>query len=246
MSGHSKWASIKHKKASVDAKRGKIFTKIIKEITVAARVGGGDINGNPRLRSAVLSAKAVNMPQDNIQRAIKKGTGELPGTTYEEVTYEGFGVGGVAIIVDVMTDNKNRTIAEIRSIFGKNGGNIGETGCVGWMFSKKGIIVVDKKECDEDQLMAIALDAGADDLKTEEDNFEILTYLESFEAVKEALEKNKIPTLSAEVTMHPQNTVKVEGKQAQQILKLMEALDDHDDVQNCYSNFDIPDEEIQH
>lgn len=246
MSGHSKWASIKHKKASVDAKRGKIFTKIIKEITVAARVGGGDINGNPRLRSAVLSAKAVNMPQDNIQRAIKKGTGELPGTTYEEVTYEGFGAGGVAIIVDVMTDNKNRTIAEIRSIFGKNGGNIGETGCVGWMFSKKGIIVVDKKECDEDQLMAIALDAGADDLKTEEDNFEILTSLESFEAVKEALEKNKIPALSAAVTMHPQNTVKVEGKQAQQILKLMEALDDHDDVQNCYSNFDIPDEEIQH
>lgn len=243
MSGHSKWASIKHKKASVDAKRGKIFTKIIKEITVAARVGGGDINGNPRLRSAVLSAKAVNMPQDNIQRAIKKGTGELPGTTYEEVTYEGFGVGGVAIIVDVMTDNKNRTIAEIRSLFGKNGGNIGETGCVGWMFSKKGVIVVDKKACEEDQLMGIALDAGADDLKTE-DNFEILTSLESFEAVKEALEKNNIPTLSAEITMHPQNTIKVEGKQAQQILKLMEALDDHDDVQNCYSNFDIPDEEM--
>lgn len=243
MSGHSKWASIKHKKASVDAKRGKIFTKIIREITVAARVGGGDINGNPRLRAAVLSAKGVNMPQENIQRAIKKGTGELPGTIYEEITYEGFGAGGVAIIVDVMTDNKNRTIAEIRSLFGKNGGHIGETGCVGWMFSKKGIIAVEKSVCDEDTLMGVVLDAGADDLKVEE-NFEIITSVDSFEAVKEALEKNNIQTTSAEITMLPQNIVKVEAKQAQQILKLMDALDDHDDVQNCYANLDIPDEEI--
>jgi len=242
MSGHSKWSSIKHKKAAVDAKRGKIFTKIIREITVAAREGGGDIESNPRLRTAVASAKGVNMPQENIQRAIKKGTGELPGTSYEEITYEGFGPGGVAVMVEVMTDNKNRTVAEIRSIFAKNGGNMGEAGCVNWIFSKKGVLVVEKTACDEDRLMTIALDAGAEDIQTEE-NFEITTSPDAFESVKEALGKNNIPLLSAEITMAPQNTVNAEGKQAQQILKLMESLDDHDDVQNCYANVEISDED---
>lgn len=244
MSGHSKWSSIKHKKAVVDAKRGKIFTKIIREITVAARTGGGDPDSNPRLRTAMQSAKAVNMPQDNISRAIKKGTGELPGVSFEEVTYEGFGPEGVAILVDVLTDNKNRTIAEIRSIFGKNGGNIGETGCVGWIFTKKGTISIQKKACDEDQLMAVVLEAGADDLKIEED-YEVLTAPDTMEAVKEALDENNIAYESAEINMIPSTTVKLEGKAAQQILKLMESIDDHDDVQNCYANFEISEKEME-
>ncbi len=244
MSGHSKWSSIKHKKAATDSKRGKIFTKIIKEITVAARQGKGDVNSNPRLRTAVQSAKAMNMPQENIQRAIKKGTGELPGVSYEEITYEGYGAGGVAVIVEAMTDNKNRTVAEIRSLLGKNGGQMGETGCVGWMFHRKGIITVEKEASDEENLMSIVLDAGAEDFQTE-GNYEITTLPDDFEAVKEALEKNNIPCLSASITMVPQNTVQVEGKQATQVMKLMDALDDHDDVQNCYANFEISDEELQ-
>jgi len=244
MSGHSKWSSIKHKKAATDAKRGKVFTKLIREVTVAARTGGGDIQSNPRLRTAVQNAKAVNMPQDNIQRAIKKGTGELPGVSYEEVLYEGYGPGGVAILVEAVTDNRNRTVAEIRSLFGKNGGNLGESGSVGWIFSKKGIILVDRKACEEDPLLSIVLEAGAEDLKPEE-NYEIITPVESFEATKEGLERNAIPCLSAELTMVPQNTVAASPKQARQVLKLMEALDDHDDVQNCYANLEIPDEVLR-
>ena len=245
MSGHSKWASIKHKKAVVDAKRGKAFTKIIKEITVAARIGGGgDPASNPRLRTAIQSAKSVNMPQDNIQRAIKKGTGDLPGVHYEEHTYEGYGPAGIAIMVEVLSDNKNRTVAELRRIFSKNGGNLAETGCVNWMFHKKGLILVDSDKVDEEELMVIAIEAGADDIKTEEKTFEIISSPPVFEKVKDALEKNNITLNMAEITMIPETTIKVEGKQAQQAIKLMEDLEDHDDIQKSFANFDICDKDL--
>ncbi|NTW58805.1 MAG: YebC/PmpR family DNA-binding transcriptional regulator [Nitrospirae bacterium] len=243
MSGHSKWATTKHKKAATDAKRGKIFTKITKEITVAAKLGGGDPDGNPRLRTAVAKAKSVSMPAENIKRAIQKGTGELPGVSYEEVTYEGYGPNGVAIIVEVLTDNRNRTVSEIRNIFSKAGGNMGEAGCVSWMFHKKGYIVVARAKADEEKLMSLALDAGAEDMQTEDDNFVITTAQSDFEKVKKALEDAGIPLEVAEVTMVPQTYVKIDGeKVAGQMMRLMEAIEDNDDVQNVYANFDIPEE----
>ncbi len=244
MSGHSKWSSIKHKKAAVDAKRGKLFTKIIKEISVAARLGGGDQNSNPRLRTAVQNAKAANMPQDNILRAIKKGTGELPGVSYEEARFEGYGPGGVAILVDILTDNKNRSVADIRHIFSRNGGNLGEPGCVAWMFDKKGLILIEE-DIDEDVVMDAAIEAGAEDIIKEDDTFEITTETEKLESVKNALEKKGLTLSVAEVSMVPQSTIKLEGKTAQHILKLMDALEDHEDVQQAYANFDIPDEVMQ-
>ncbi len=243
MSGHSKWATTKHKKAAIDAKRGKIFTKIGKEITVAARLGGGDPDGNPRLRTAVVNAKSVSMPAENIKRAIQKGTGELPGVAYEEITYEGYGPNGVAIIIDVMTDNRNRTVAEIRHTMEKLGKGMGENGCVSWMFHKKGYIVVARTKADEEKLMGLALDAGAEDLQTEDDNFVITTPPNDFEKVKKALEDAGVPLEVAEVTMLPQTYVKLEKeKEAGQMLRLVEALEDNDDVQNVYANFDIPDD----
>jgi len=245
MSGHSKWSSIKHKKAAVDAKRGKVFTKIIKEITVAARMGGGDPGANPRLRTAMLNAKSVNMPSDNMDRAIKKGTGELPGTTYEEVSYEGYGLGGVAVMVDAMTDNKNRTVAEIRSIFTKAGGSLGENGCVAWMFDRAGIINVAKDAMDEDELMEIVLDAGAEDMILEDDVYEIKTPPEALHAVSSAIEARNVKLENAEITMTPQNTVSLGEEEAKKMLKLMNTLDDHDDVQKVYANFDIPDDILE-
>jgi YebC/PmpR family DNA-binding regulatory protein len=242
MSGHSKWSTIKHKKAAKDAKRGKIFTKLIKEITVAARMGGGDINANPRLRTAVLTARGSSMPSDNIERAIKKGTGELEGVTYEEIQYEGYGPGGVAIIAQVLTDNKNRTVSEIRRMFSKHGGNMGETGCVGWMFDKKGILTVDKSQIEEDRLMDIALDAGAEDVRDVGEVFEVIAPPEDFEKVKERLDREKIAVASAQVSLVPKNTVDVDAKNVEQVLKLSEELEDHDDVQNVAANFHIPDE----
>ena len=243
MSGHSKWATTKHKKAAIDAKRGKIFTKIGKEITVAARLGGGDPDGNPRLRTAVVNAKSVSMPAENIKRAIQKGTGELPGVAYEEITYEGYGPNGVAIIIEVMTDNRNRTVAEIRHTMEKLGKGMGENGCVSWMFHKKGYIVVARAKADEEKLMGLALDAGAEDLQTEDENFVITTPPNDFEKVKKALEDAGVPLEVAEVTMLPQTYVKLEGeKEAGQMLRLVEALEDNDDVQNVYANFDISDE----
>lgn len=242
MSGHSKWSTIKHKKAAKDAKRGKIFTKLIKEITVAARMGGGDINANPRLRTAVLTARSNSMPSENIDRAIKKGTGELEGVTYEEIQYEGYGPGGVAIIAQVLTDNKNRTVSEIRRMFAKHGGNMGETGCVGWMFDKKGILTVDKSQVDEDRLMDIALDAGAEDVRDEGEVFEVVTQPEDFEKVKERLDQEKIAIASGQVSLVPKNTVDVDAKNVEQVLKLSEELEDHDDVQNVAANFNIPNE----
>lgn len=244
MAGHSKWAQIKHKKAHTDAKRGKVFTKIVKEIAIAARLGGGDPNGNPRLRTAIEKAKEVNMPHDNIKRAIMKGTGELPGVSYEEIVYEGYGPAGVAMIIEVMTDNKNRTVPEIRHVMSKHGGSFGETGCVSWMFSKKGYILVNKSKAQEDAVMSAALDAGAEDMKNDpqEENFEVITTPEEFENVKTALEKSRIPMESSEITMLPKNYVVLDEKAADQMLRLMEALEDHDDVQNVYANFDIPDE----
>ncbi|MEK6682958.1 MAG: YebC/PmpR family DNA-binding transcriptional regulator [Nitrospirota bacterium] len=244
MSGHSKWATTKHKKSAIDAKRGKIFTKITKEITVAAKLGGGDMDGNPRLRTAIAKAKDANMPSDNIKKAIMKGTGELPGVSYEETTYEGYGPGGVAVLADIMTDNKNRTVAEVRKIFTRHGGNMGEAGCVAWMFSKKGYIVVERSKADEDSLMSIALDAGALDMKSDNSNFEIITEPKDLEKVKEALKQKNIEMTVAEATMVPQNYIKLEGKGAEQMLKLMDELEDHDDVQNVYANFDIPEEII--
>jgi YebC/PmpR family DNA-binding regulatory protein len=242
MSGHSKWASIKHKKAKVDAQRGRAFTKLIREITVAARTGGGDLTGNPRLRTAVLAAKAINMPADNIDRAIKKGTGELEGVNYEEIIYEGYGPGGVAVLAEVLTDNKNRTVGEIRKIFSRHGGNMGESGCVAFLFEKKGYIPVDAKKVDEEKLMSIALDAGAEDMQQEDGIFAITTAPRDCEKVREALAKAGIQPLSAEVTALPKSTVKLEGKHAEQMLKLMEELEEHDDVQHAYANFDIPEE----
>ncbi len=243
MSGHSKWANIKHKKGAEDARRGRIFTKIIKEIIVAARMGGGDPAANPRLRSALLSAKTNNVPKDNVERAIKKGTGELEGVQYEASNYEGYGPGGVAVLVESLSDNKNRTVSDIRHIFSKHGGNLGENGCVSWMFSKKGWIAVKKSDADEDTLMSVALDAGAEDIRDDDEkNFEIITLPEDFEAVKAALEKASIPLVDAEVTMLPQTYVSLKGKEAEQMFKLMEALDDSDDVQKVYTNADIPEE----
>lgn len=246
MSGHSKWSSIKHKKAATDARRGKLFTKLIKEISVAARMGGGDTDSNPRLRTAVQSAKSANMPQDNIQRAILKGTGELPGVTYEEARFEGYGPGGVAILVDILTDNKNRTVSEIRHCFSKNGGNLGEPGCVAWMFEKKGLIIIEDEKADEETIMEVALEAGADDMTYDDEyTFEITTSTEDFESVKAALEQKGLTLSMAEISMVPQNTIELKEKTAQQVLRLMDSLEDHDDVQNVYANFDIPDEVMQ-
>lgn len=241
MSGHSKWSSIKHKKAAVDARRGKAFTRVIKEITVAARMGGGDAAANPRLRMAVANAKAVNMPNDNVQRAIKKGTGELEGVTLEEVTYEGYGPGGVAVMVEILTDNKKRTVADIRSIFNKNNGNLGETNCVSWLFDKKGLIILEEVQIDEDELLGIVLDAGAEDLKRDGSVYEIITAPEDLESVRQAIETHSLAYASAEISMLPQTTVQLEGKPAQQMLRMMDALEDHDDIQKSFANFDIPD-----
>ncbi len=239
MSGHSKWSTIKRKKGALDAKRGKIFTKLIKEITVAARMGGGDPESNPRLRAAMAGAKAENMPKDNIERAIKKGTGELEGVQYEEIVYEGYGPGGVAILIEILTDNKNRSIADVRHIFSKHGGNLGENGCVSWMFDKKGLIVFSKDSVSEDDIMDIALEAGADDITESEKEFEVTTDPSNFIQVKEAFDKAGLSYLVAEIGMIPQNTVPLEGKDAEKMLKLMDALDDAEDVQNAYANFDI-------
>jgi len=245
MSGHSKWSSIKHKKAAKDAKRGKLFTKFIKEITVAARLGGGDINANPRLRTAVTTARENSMPNDNIDRAIKKGTGELEGVHYEEVNYEGYGPGGAAIMASVLTDNRNRTVSELRRIFEKHSGNMGAAGCVAWMFHKRGVLTVEKTAVDEERLMEVALDAGADDVTDSGEGFDVVTTPDSFEAVKAALQSASITCASAEVTMVPENTVSLTGKDAAQTVKLLEELDDHDDVQSVASNADIPQEELE-
>jgi YebC/PmpR family DNA-binding regulatory protein len=239
MSGHSKWATIKHKKGALDAKRGKIFTRLIKEITVAAKTGGGDPDGNPRLRSAILAAKAENMPQDNIKRAIQRGTGELEGANYEEISFEGYGPGGVAVIVDTLTDNRNRTVSEVRFAFSKNGGNLGETGSVRFMFSKKGVIAIEKTEAEEDQLMEIILEAGGEDLKDEGESWEILTDPHSYESVLNAVKAAKIPTVMSEVTMVASTYTKLEGSAANQMLRMLDVLEDLDDVQNVYSNFDM-------
>jgi YebC/PmpR family DNA-binding regulatory protein len=243
MSGHSKWSTIRHKKGAADAKRGKIFTKLIKEITIAARMGGGDPEGNARLRQAIMAAKTENMPKDNIERAIKKGTGELAGAaSYEEITYEGYGPGGVAVLVEVMTDNKNRTVAEIRHIFSKHGGNLGENGCVSWIFEKKGNIIFDKTAVDEDKLMELVLDAGGEDVKEQESEFEVITDPDSFEDVKTAIDEAGYKYILAEISMIPQTTVKLDEQKAAKMLKLMEKMEDNDDVQHAYANFDIPDE----
>ena len=242
MSGHSKWSTIKHKKAAKDAKKGKIFTKLIKEITVAARMGGGDINANPRLRAAVLTARGNSMPNENIERAIKKGTGELEGVTYEEIQYEGYGPGGAAIIAQVLTDNKNRTVSEIRRLFTKHGGNMGETGCVSWMFDNKGLIAIEKSQIDEERLMGIVLEAGAEDVREEDEIFEVVTSPEAFAAVKDSLDREKIAVASAQVTLMPKSTVDIDAKHVEQILKLTEELEDHDDVQSVSANFNIPTE----
>jgi YebC/PmpR family DNA-binding regulatory protein len=246
MSGHSKWSTIKHKKGAADAKRGKIFTRLIKEMTVAARLGGGDVEGNPRLRAAVVEAKAANMPKDNIERAIKRGTGEIEGAQYEEMLYEGYGPGGVAVLVEALTDNGNRTTPEIRRIFEKNGGNLGTPGSVKFQFDKKGYFAVEKGAVGEDKLMEVALEAGADDLQTDDaDVFEIYTAPEAFEAVRQALETNKIATVEAKLDMIPSTLVAVDETKAKAILRLLEMLDDHDDSQNVYSNFDIPAEMME-
>ena len=242
MSGHSKWSTIKHKKGATDAKRGKIFTKVIKEITVAARIGGGDVDGNPRLRLAVQKAKEVNMPQENVTRAIKKGTGELEGVQYQEISYEGYGPGGVAIFMEVMTDNKNRTIGELRAALDKNGGNMGENGCVAWIFEKKGIITIMISEKDEEELLELVMDVGGDDLQTVDDYYEITTSVESFESVRKAIENSGLKVQSAQLTRIPQNTVNVEEKNCKSLIRLMDMLEDHDDIQKVYSNFDITDE----
>jgi YebC/PmpR family DNA-binding regulatory protein len=245
MSGHSKWSSIKHRKAAVDAKRGKLFAKLIKEITVAARIGGADTQVNSRLRSAVLAAKSKNVPNDTIDKAILRGTGELDGVDYEEILYEGYGPGGVAIIIDVLTDNRNRAIADVRHILTRHGGSMGERGCVSWLFDKRGWMIIEKGSIDEDELFMIVLDSGADDLTVQADNLEIITSLETFEAVREAVEASGATILEAELTMLPQNTVKSEGKEAAQMLRLMEALEDSDDVQKVYANFDIADDILE-
>ena len=243
MSGHSKWSSIRHKKAAVDARRGKIFSKLIKEITVSARMGGGgDPATNPRLRTAIQAAKNENMPKENIDRAIKKGAGELEGVQYDESKYEGYGPGGAAILVESLTDNKNRAVADIRHIFSKGGGSLGESGCVAWMFDKKGYFTIKKSAAGEEALMEIALETGADDVREDNGNFEIITPPEDFESVKAAIDAASIPYVVAEITMFPQSTVNLEGKNAEQMVKLMENLEDCEDVQKVYTNADIPDE----
>ncbi len=245
MSGHSKWSSIKHKKAVKDARRGKLYTKLIKEITVAARIGGGDINANPRLRTAVLTAKGASMPNENIDRAIKKGTGELEGVSYEEVLYEGYGPGGAAIMVAVLTDNKNRTVSEMRRLFTRNGGNMGESGCVAWMFEKKGLITVDKGQIGEDRLITLVLDGGAEDVNEEDGLYEVVTKPEDFEKVRELLHQENVAMATAQITMVPKSTVALDEKHAEQALKLTEELEDHDDVQSVSANYDIPVEFIE-
>ncbi len=244
MSGHSKWSSIKHKKSKLDDKRGKVFTKLIKEITTAARFSGGDESANPRLRQAIITAKSLNMPLSNIERAIKKGTGELPGVTYEEGTYEGYGPGGVAILIDVLTDNKNRSVSEIRYVLGKHNGSLAESGAVSYLFDKKGQIFIEEFKDGEDALMEIALDAGADDMVEDDGSFEIFTAQTDFESVRHALQEKNIPIANAEIALVPQTLVKVEGKNAETVLKLMDAIEDLDDVQNVYSNFDIEPSQI--
>jgi len=241
MSGHSKWATIKHKKGAIDAKRGQLFTKLIKEISIAAK-GGGNADTNPRLRTAIQKAKDSNMPTDNIDRAVKKGTGELPGVTYEEATYEGYGPGGVAILVEVVTDNKNRASSEIRSIFSKKGGNMAGAGAVSWIFEKKGLFIVNKKAIEEDKLMDIVLEAGAEDMVSEDETYEIKSGQADFDKVRKAIDANKIKVESAEITMLPKNTIALGGDDAKQVLALVEALEEHEDVQNVYANFDIPDD----
>jgi YebC/PmpR family DNA-binding regulatory protein len=245
MSGHSKWHTIKHKKGAADAKRGKVFTRIIKELTVAARNGGGDADSNPRLRTIVAEAKSVNMPADNIKRAIQRGTGELPGVSYEEITYEGYGPGGAALIIEVLTDNKNRTVGEIRHLLGKHGGNLGEANSVAWMFHKKGYIVVEKSKANEDALMSAALDAGADDLQDDGDSWEVMSAPEAFQQVLDAVKGLGIEPALAEVAMLPQNYVKLEGKAAQQMIKLMEIIEEHEDTKKVWSNADIEEKEIE-
>ncbi len=245
MSGHSKWATIKHKKGALDAKRGKIFTRLIKEITMAAKGGGGDPESNPRLRTAIAAAKAENMPADNIKRAIQLGTGELPGATYEEIVFEGYGPGGVALLVDVTTDNRNRTVSEIRHTFSKNGGNLGESGSVAWMFHKKGYIVVPKSAAKEDDLMSLVLENGGDDLRDDGNDWEIVTDPSAFENVLDAIKKAGIETSVAEVSMIPQNYIKLEGQAANTMIRLLEALEDHDDVQHVYSNFDVDTKQLE-
>ncbi len=245
MSGHSKWHSIKHKKGAADAKRGKIFTRIIKELTVAARAGGGDPDSNPRLRTIIAEAKQNNMPAENIKRAIRRGTGEEPGVSYDEAQYEGYGPGGAALIIDTLTDNKNRTVGELRHLLEKHGGNLAAANAVAWMFSKRGYIVVEKSKAEEEKLMNAALEAGADDFQDDEDNWEVLTAPDAFQAVHEAVKALGIEPAAASVSMIPQNYVKLEGKTAQQMVRLMEALEDHDDVQHVYSNFDIEEKEIE-
>jgi len=245
MSGHSKWSTIKRKKGATDAKRGKIFSKLIKEITMAARMGGADPDANPRLRTAIAGAKAENMPKDNIERAIKKGTGALEGVAYEETYYEGYGPGGAAVYVESLTDNKKRTVADIRHIFSKSGGSLGEAGCVAWMFAKKGLVVFEKAGIDEETLMEAVLDAGGEDIRDEESTLEVITAPEDFEAVKKALDERNLTYLLAEITMVPQSTVKLEDKEAEQMLRLMDGLEDSDDVQKVYSNFDISDKTLE-
>ena len=245
MSGHSKWASIKHKKGAVDAKRGKIFTKLIKEITVATRMGGKDPEANARLRTAIAAAKAENMPKENIERGIKKGTGELEGSTYEEATYEGYGPGGVAVLVEVLTDNKNRAVADVRHLFERHGGSLGAAGCVAWMFSQKGLIVLPRDQTDEERLFEVALEAGAEDIKEGEKEFEVVTEPSLFEQVKAAIEDAELTPIIADITMIPKTTTNLEGKHAQQMLTLMEVLEDNDDVNHVYANFDISDEVME-
>ena len=245
MSGHSKWHSIKHKKGAIDAKRGKMFSRLIKEITVAARVGGGDETGNPRLRKAVGDAKAMNMPKDTISNAIKRGTGEIAGVTIEDITYEGYGPGGVAVFIETQTDNRTRTVAEIRHLFSKHGGNLGENGSVAWMFDKKGMIALDKSAVTEDRIMELALESGAEDVGGDEETWEVLCAPEDFDTVLEAIKGAGLEPISSEVAMRPNNSVQVTGSTAQQVLRLMEALDDHDDVSNVSANFDIPEEEME-
>ena len=245
MSGHSKWSSIKHKKAVKDAKKGKLYTKLIKEITVAARIGGGDINSNPRLRTAVLTGKGASMPNENIDRAIKKGTGELEGVSYEEIHYEGYGPGGAAIMVTVLTDNKNRTVTEMRRLFTRYGGNLGESGCVAWMFDKKGLITVDKGQIEEDRLITLVLDGGAEDVREEDGLYEVVTTPEDFEKVRELLQQENVAMATAQITMVPKSTVALDEKHAEQALKLTEELEDHDDVQSVSANYDIPVEFIE-
>jgi YebC/PmpR family DNA-binding regulatory protein len=242
MSGHSKWSSIKHKKGAADAKRGMVFTKLIKEITVAARLGGGDPDGNPRLRTAIQAAKAENMPKENIERAIKKGTGELEGVSYEEVNYEGYGPGGVALLVECLTDNKNRTVADIKHILDRHGGSLGAPGCVSWMFEKRGMIIFDKDKVEEDRLLDVALEAGVEDVREEESSFEVIMAPSLFEEVKGAFDDMEMVYSVAEISMVPKTTVRLEGKKAEQMLNLMGAFEENDDISNVYANFDIPDE----